>query len=389
MRLTVDDILAPGGLVAAKLPGFEQRAEQLAMARAVAEAFADREHLIVEAGTGVGKSFAYLVPAILRAAADRQRIVVSTYTIALQEQLIHKDLPFLAEVLPLKFSAVLGKGRNNYICFRRMALAAGGRGNIFGSQRQLKQFDKLAHWAMETQTGSLQEIDFAYDRSVWEKVRCDSTLCQGSKCKQYGKCHFQAARRKLQQADIAVVNHALFFSDLAMQNASANILGKYDLVVLDEAHTVEQVAGDHFGKSVTSTAAMSLLRDLYNDRTNRGLLSLLADTKSIKAVNRAAGAAEGFFARLAAYRGPALSPNGRIKAAGIVPNDLSPAMNELAETLKALRAGLNDEAGGYEIQAYQQRCEDMAEKIQWLISQVAEDYAHDQRVWLEDTIIER
>ena len=376
MALSVDDILAPGGLVARKLPGFEQRDEQLAMARAVAAAFEDREHLIVEAGTGVGKSFAYLAPAILRAACNRQRIIISTYTIALQEQVIHKDLPFLAEVLPLKFSAVLGKGRNNYLCFRRLALAIQGRNKIFGSQRQLRQLEKLAAWAMETPSGSLQEIDFKVAPEVWDCLRAESGLCRGSKCKQYLKCHFQAARKKMQQADIVVVNHALFFSDLALAGAQGNLLGKYDLVVLDEAHTVEQVASDHFGSRVTSTAVQMLLRQLYNDRTNRGLLALLEAMEAISAVNRAANAVENFFGALAAYSGADIAPSGRIKAPDIVPNDLTPALKELAGKLRTLRRSMKDEAGGYELAAYQQRVQELAEKVQALISQANEDHAY-------------
>ena len=141
---TVDEILGPGGLIASHLGGYEQRDEQLAMAHAVMAAFDAREHLMVEAGTGVGKSFAYLAPAILRAVRDHQRVVVSTYTIALQEQLIRKDLPLLAEAIPLKFSAVLGKGRGNYICFRRLGLAIKSRSRLLTAQRQLQQLENLA-----------------------------------------------------------------------------------------------------------------------------------------------------------------------------------------------------------------------------------------------------
>jgi len=376
MKLTADDILSPGGLIAGGLPGYERRDEQLEMARAVERAFGRNEHLMVEAGTGVGKSFAYLVPAILQAATNRQRVVVSTYTIALQEQLITKDLPFLHEVAPLEFSAVLGKGRANYLCFRRLDLTIRGRQRLFGSQKQLKQLEKLAGWAMETEGGSLQDIDFRLDGQVWEKVRAESGLCQGAKCPNYPKCHLQAARRKMQLADIVVVNHALFFADLALRSTAANLLGGYDLVVLDEAHTVEQVAGDHFGQAVGSYAVAGLLRELYNDRTDRGLLALMKAPAAIKAVNRAAQAAEGFFQTIASAKAPAVAPSGRIRQADIVPNTLTPALLEAARELAELRKGSRDQDGGYELLAYEARLTETAQKVALLVSQTEPSHAY-------------
>lgn len=376
MPLTVDDILAPDGLIAKKLPHFEQRDEQLTMAHAVADAFESNEHLIAEAGTGVGKSFAYLVPALLRACEHKQRVVISTYTISLQEQLIHKDLPFLAETLPLEFSAVLGKGRTNFLCFRRMALAIKNRQKLFSGETQMQQLEQLAEWAMATTTGSLQDIEFNLSPGVWEKVRCEPGLCQANQCAHYAKCHLQAARRKMLASDIVVVNHALFFSDLALQQEAGNgLLGKYDLVVLDEAHTVEQVAGDHFGTQVTNSAVQYLLRELYNEQNNRGLLALMEDKNTIDAVNRASAAADNFFDALADYKGPALASNGRIRQGDIVVNDLSPTLNELAGKLHALRMGLKEEEG-YELLAMEMRAREMADKIRFLIEQHREDFAY-------------
>jgi len=170
MPLTVDDILAPGGLVAERLDSYEPRAEQLEMARAVDSAFTDSEHLVVEAGTGVGKSFAYLVPAIVHAVAEKRRVVISTYTIALQEQLIRKDLPFLADILPVTFSAALGKGRSNYLCVRRLGMAIQNRDRLFADPRLLAELTAVADWAMQTETGSRQEITFSLSPAVWNRV---------------------------------------------------------------------------------------------------------------------------------------------------------------------------------------------------------------------------
>ncbi|RPI59197.1 MAG: DEAD/DEAH box helicase, partial [Planctomycetaceae bacterium] len=232
-ELTVGDILGPGGLIAQSLPNYEQRDEQLQMATAVASAFEDNQHLLAEAGTGVGKSFAYLAPAILRAVNNKQRVVISTYTIALQEQLIAKDIPFLQQVLPMRFSAVLGKGRQNYICFRRLWQALKNAAKLLSSQEQIDQLNDIAEWAQSNQTGCLQDIDFQVEPAVWEKVRSESGLCRGQKCEQYAGCPLQAARKKMLEANILVVNHAMFFSDLALKSEEAELLGKYDLVVLD------------------------------------------------------------------------------------------------------------------------------------------------------------
>ncbi len=374
MSLTVEQILAPGGLIAGRLEAYEQRDEQLDMARATAEAFADGEHLLVEAGTGVGKSFAYLVPAILRVAEHGQRVVVSTYTIALQEQLIGKDLPFLHEVLPVEFSAVLAKGRNNYLCFRRLDLALRNRRKLFAG-RQSEQLERLARWAMDTETGTRQDIGFRLDPGVWEKVRAEHGLCRGGKCDHYGRCHFMVARRRIQSASIVVANHALFFADLALQAAEAELLGGYDLVVLDEAHTVEGVAGDHFGRSVTSAAVQYLLRELYNDRTDRGLLALMDARGAIAAVNRAANAAEEFFAALAACGGSAAAPSGRIRRPDVVANGLTPALKELTETLADLRRA-SPGPQAFELAAYERRCHETADRAAALISQGDEGQAY-------------
>ena len=377
MPLSVEDILAPGGLVSRQLPGYERRDQQLAMALEVMEAFTRPHHLMVEAGTGVGKSFAYLVPAILRACDQRQRVLVSTFTIALQEQLISKDLPFLAKAIPLEFSAVLGKGRQNYICFRRMVLAIKNRAKLLPEGKLSNQLEKLASWAMETPTGSLQEITFDLDPSVWELVRSEAGTCLHSQCDQYGRCHLHAARRRMLSADILVVNHALFFSDLAIrQTQSADLLGSYDLVVLDEAHTLEGVASDHFGQSVSSSAVQIMLRELYNDRTDRGLLALAGDEQAIKSVNRAGSAAEEFFQSLLALGPPSVTSSGRIRQPHAVANTLSPALREAASALRKIRTQARDSDTQFELLHYEQRAEESAGVLDALVSQANQGHAY-------------
>ena len=380
MPLTVEDILAPGGLVAQRLDNYEQRDEQLAAARAVDSAFREGQHLLVEAGTGVGKSFAYLAPAVLQVAYENRRTIVSTYTIALQEQLIHKDLPFLHDVLPLEFKAVLGKGRRNYVCFRRMSLAVKNRDRLFVGLEQQEQLARLAQWAMETRDGSLQEVDFPLDPQVWEKVRSESGLCRGRQCAHHPTCHLQAARRRILAADIVVVNHSLYFADLALDAPQgSSLLGPHDLVVLDEAHTVESVASSHFGASVSSGAVLFLLRELYNDRNNRGLLAMQASKAALDAHAEAMRASRQFFDSLMDYQGPAIAPNGRIDKPAVVPNTVTPALNRLAEQLGELRKSIDAEPIRQEILGYEMRSAELAEQIDGLVAQGRDDCAY----WLE------
>ncbi|MFP4354332.1 MAG: ATP-dependent DNA helicase [Phycisphaerae bacterium] len=375
-RLSVEDILAPGGLVSQHLPGFEHRPEQMEMAQAVAQSFDDCEHLLVEAGTGVGKSFAYLVPAVLQAAYENRRVVISTYTIALQEQLISKDLPLLAEALPLRFSAVLGKGRGNYLCMRRMAQVWKGRDKLLSRPQHQQQLDQLAEWAMDTGTGDRAEIDFDLDYAVWEKVRSESGQCRGAQCRNRGDCFLQAARRRMAKADILVVNHALFFSDLAMTAPQAQLLGDYDLAVLDEAHTIEQVASNHFGLSVTSSAVRYLLDELYNANTDKGILALMQAKEAIAAVNRANQAAAEFFDALADYQGPGLTSNGRIRQPDLVENPLTGALKDLAGRLKDLRRAIEEKDDAIDIHGLEGRATEMADAIEMLIQQENEDFAY-------------
>ena len=209
------EILGGDGLIAKRLENYEEREEQLAMAEAVASAIGKKRHLIVEAGTGVGKSFGYLVPAILSLQENQEnkdggkrRIIVSTHTISLQEQLIQKDIPLLNSVIPLEFSAVLAKGRGNYISLRRMRQALKRADNLFSSDEQHSQLQHLRVWSGNTVDGSRADLDIKILPNVWDEVQSDSSNCLGRKCPTYNDCYYFKARKRLQYADILVVNHA-------------------------------------------------------------------------------------------------------------------------------------------------------------------------------------
>ncbi|NQU75038.1 MAG: helicase [Planctomycetes bacterium] len=375
------DILGPAGPIASALPNYEVRPEQMTMADAVAEAFESCEHLLVEAGTGVGKSFAYLVPAIEAVSGHKQRVIVSTYTIALQEQLVGKDLPFLAEHLGRKgneFTAGLGKGRNNYLCMRRLEMLCQRPDKLIASDSELDQLQRLAEWATQTTTGSRQEIDFTLSGALWSRICSEQGSCRGRKCSIFGRCFFQAARRRMLKADILVVNHALFFSDLALRDRDVTILGDYDFVVLDEAHTVEAVACDHFGQSLSAGRVRWVLRELYDDRTGRGLLALAADSDAIAATNSASLAGDELFRQLGCFVRPGKGQSARI-ALGEgeeVDDPLTPALIELGRHLTRLGKSTPSEDEQAELNSACERTADICRSLEKLLHQQQADHAY-------------
>ena len=257
--MNVHAILGDGGAVARRLPGYEARPQQLAMAEAVADAIAARSHLIVEAGTGVGKSFAYLVPAILDAVAARKKVVVSTHTISLQEQLLLKDIPFLQGVIPSPFDAVLVKGRGNYLDLRRLRSAMEKGRSLFDREEEVRQIKLVGEWAGTTRDGSRSDLDFQPLPVVWDEVQSDRDNCQGKKCPTYRECFYHAARRRMEAAHLIIVNHAVYLTDLALRREGANFLPDHDVAIFDEAHTLEGVASDHLGETIAIGQVEDLL----------------------------------------------------------------------------------------------------------------------------------
>ena len=235
--LDVAALLGPGGPIARRLPYFEVRAQQLEFSEAVTKALRERRHLIAEAGTGTGKSFAYLLPAALYADSHQGEgpVVISTRTIALQEQLEHKDLPFLHAVLPFEWSSVTAIGRNNYLCLRRMHQAEREQ-NLFEDPERHAHLRRIVDWSMSTKEGTRQELDFPPRPEVWEAVQAEHGNCLQRACKHFNQCHWQRARRRMQTAQVLVVNHALYFADLALRIAGASYLPAHRAVIFDEAH---------------------------------------------------------------------------------------------------------------------------------------------------------
>jgi len=280
------DLLGVTGPIARAMGRFEDRPSQRDMAAYVADVYNEGGVSLLEAGTGVGKSFAYLVPALEWARENGERTVVSTNTINLQEQLVGKDLPFLARVLKREEytpTFALLKGWSNYVCIARLQMAKGGQGSLLEPERQ-HELDGLAEWAVHTVDGSLADLAVQPSEEVWDEVRAEADLCTRLECAHFDRCFVFEARRRANDADVVVANHHLLTADLAVRRAQGNwqegaVLPHYKRLILDEAHHLEDVAAQHLGVSVTSRGVTRLLGRL--ERNGRGLIpTLVAELRS-------------------------------------------------------------------------------------------------------------
>ena len=422
---TVQRVLGDGGVIASLLgEGYEARPEQLRMAGAVSRTLAAKSHLVVEAGTGVGKSFAYLVPAISRALAFGETVVVATNTIALQEQLMRKDVPLLRDSLgdgsggsdglearPTRngeregaaegeslwtgeLRAVLAKGRGNYVSVRRLKLASERQERLLPDAASRRSLHVIEDWVYDTPDGSLATLPALERAGIWDKVQSDSGNCMGRKCPFNDRCFYQNSRRELERANLIVTNHALFFADLAMRSRSDGTIGvlpKYDHVILDEAHMVEDVASDHFGISLSEGRVNHLLATLYHRKTGKGYLSNLELVtgdlepieRCVRMINEAEAASRAFFESLVELERSGRARGGRIREKDAVENGLSRAMNGLVTQLRRLRDLTHDggrgEADRFELNAYIQRAGEVADAAEALVSQSLEGCCY----WVE------
>jgi ATP-dependent DNA helicase DinG len=407
----VRQFLSGEGPIAAALGGdFEPRPEQLAMAEGVGRAFEGRSHLVVEAGTGVGKSFAYLVPAMLRCLLG-EKVVIATNTIALQEQLVNKDVPLLkaalarwvsgeqgeiAEELKAKLAAamklhpiqpVLVKGRGNYVSVRRLKMASERQERLLADPAARRSLHVIEDWAYSTTDGTLSTLPQLERPGVWDKVQSDSGNCMGRKCPEFGKCFYQAARRKMEEGNLLICNHALYFSDLALRAKEVGFLPEYQHVVLDEAHNVEDVAAEHFGVSLSEGRVMHLLTTLYQARSGKGYLPHLQLQTgdfalidgAVRLVLAAENASRAFFEDLVRFSKSPEGRSGRIRRADVVVNELSGAMRELALRLRAIRESIKNDPDRFELNAYALRASSIADEAEILVQQTLEGCAY----WVE------
>ena len=290
------DVLGPGSPLSRALEGWEHREGQLAMAEAVENALDREQHLFVEAGTGTGKTLAYLVPAVL----SGRKVVISTATRALQEQIFSKDLPIVAEALAahgVTVNAAMMKGLSNYVCLRRL-------GEARASGSTTPALGRIAEWAQTSATGDRSELsDLAEDAEVWRDVASSSETRIGASCEHFEACFVTRMRREAEEAQIIVVNHHLLLADLALRSGRrgqhASVLPAYDAIVFDEAHQVEDVATDFFGTRVSSARVESLLRDAEHALASANALEALKNGPVRAALDSARLASKALFARLA------------------------------------------------------------------------------------------
>lgn len=287
----MQEIFGTNSLIARSHPDYEYRSGQVEMAEAVLRAFDERKHLIVEAGTGTGKTLAYLVPAIAAATARGERVIISTGTKNLQEQLMEKDVPFLQRVLPKKFTAAYMKGRSNYACLRRIKQAESQP--IIEGLEELDYFEDVRHWARNSATGDKAElVELPENLSFWRHIDARSEICTGQKCADYDACFITRMRQRAQDADIVIVNHHLFFADLAIRGSEyGQVLPDYGAVIFDEAHLIEDIASSYFGAQVSNYQLEDLLRDI----NNLPVTDTSANKEIMRATTRVAKFADNFW----------------------------------------------------------------------------------------------
>lgn len=361
-------MLGPKGPLAKQLPHFEYRKVQCEMAKEVYASLERGRHLLVEAGTGVGKSFAYLIPAVAYALHHRKKVIISTNTISLQEQLIHKDIPFLKSVLPTPFEALLVKGRGNYLSLRRLKRAVDHSLDLFDQDASIEELGEILQWSTVTREGSLQDLHENVHDDVWDKVVSDADNCFGKKCPTYRSCFFFSARRRMEKADLLIVNHHLFFADLALRRSERALLPPYDVVIFDEAHTMEQVATEHMGIELSSSQVRFLLDGLMNIEETKGFLVSAEDQATQKWVRSSRKASQQFFKELELFLGE--SPESkRVRSPQGFSQGLVFSLRGISDSLgEALRRSRSKEEE-LDIQFYRKRSEAVAFSIERFLKQ--------------------
>ncbi len=378
----LEKVFGENGLIARHHDNYEYREGQIKMAEKVAEAFEQKQHLIVEAGTGTGKTLAYLVPAIAAAVGKKKRIIISTGTKNLQEQLMEKDLPFLKKILPTKFSAEYMKGRGNYACLYRVKKAEDQP--VLDGLDQLDHFRSISRWVKETDTGDRRElVDLPENLSFWNRINARGDICIGQKCPDFEPCFITRMRDRADAADIVVVNHHLFFADLNVRgNQFGKVIPDYAAVIFDEAHLIEDIAAEYFGFQISNFQIDELVRDTDTLPVAEAIFT--RDLTRIAA--KIIGIAEQFWIRFTQARNDGRFPllpdvfSYRTSQGTTNPTPLGEAYYALDAALDDLEkalAGLSDEKP--EIESLLRRTRQTRFDLDFVVTQAERNYVY----WLE------
>ena len=387
LAFRMGEFFSDGGKLG-KAKGYESRPGQAKMAERVAEIIEDRKHLVVEAGTGTGKSLAYLVPAAFAAEELGKKAIISTYTIHLQEQLFGKDVPIVQSLVPFEFSAALLKGRHNYLCPHRLKKAQQHQGDLFATG-QAEQLRGLVEWAGKTTDGTLSDIQFQVDATVWAQVCSEAFACTPRHCGGPTGCFYQKARNKILDAKVVILNHALLFGLLAgaeesEEEPSEGYLFPNDFLVLDEAHEVEDVAAKALGLEVRLGSLRFLLQRLIHPRTKKGVLTRIGDGNAVKSTLGVLGILEASFEEIlesAGLKGPGQK---RVRQALGVKSELGPRLMDVRAQLLKLAEDAGDGEERNELKDHARRLEGSAFGLGEFLKMSREGHAY----WVERRVAE-
>jgi ATP-dependent DNA helicase DinG len=371
-----------------KAKGYESRPGQAKMAERVAEIIEDRKHLVVEAGTGTGKSLAYLVPAAFAAEELGKKAIISTYTIHLQEQLFGKDVPIVQSLVPFEFSAALLKGRHNYLCPHRLKKAQQHQVDLFATG-QAEQLRGLVEWAGKTTDGTLSDIQFQVDATVWAQVCSEAFACTPRHCGGPTGCFYQKARNKILDAKVVILNHALLFGLLAgaeesEEEPSEGYLFPNDFLVLDEAHEVEDVAAKALGLEVRLGSLRFLLQRLIHPRTKKGVLTRIGDGNAVKSTLGVLGILEASFEEILESAGLNGPGQKRVRQALGVRSELGPRLMDVRAQLLKLAEDAGDGEERNELKDHARRLERSAFGLGEFLKMSREGHAY----WVERRVAE-
>lgn len=380
----IKEIFSPSGLLS-QLEGFEYRSQQQQMAVSIADSLESAEHNIIEAPTGVGKSLAYLVPSILYALQNERKAIISTCTINLQEQLINKDIPALARILPVEFKYEILKGRNNYICTKRLNKAMIEKNSLFMKSEQ-QTLQKIYDFVNKEGKGTRQDIPFPVDDTVWSEIFAEEGVCTQKSCGGADtNCYYQQAKQRMKDADVLVLNHHLFFTLFGFyERDSEGYLYFNDFIIFDEAHTVEQIAAERVSPSVSKEQIRFWLNKLYNPRTQKGFFSMKQADRLKKAIEITYQDNEHFFKMLHShvndvYHAQAHKSAIRIKKPVPLGTELMNSLLELTIELKKATPLAKNDIEEDEIKNYFTKFTRIRNNLIFFLEQKSDEYVY----WVE------